>query len=222
MNDRLRAAFDREPVPRDLEARLRGRLAATRPGGNGRGWQTLGTSLAMLVVVLGLFQYHAQKGIRDLLRVGVDDHIHCAIAGGYPHQKQRIEMTEGLGPEFAPMLQPVIDQASAGRPTPDAVESAHRCTVNGRAYVHIILRREGILISVILTRRAETESFPRALAAHVIHASGIPIHQDNLDGYSVSAFESGAWLGYVVSGLPAPDNDALSVRLAPVLRRYTL
>ena len=49
------------------------------------------------------------------------------------------------------MLQPVIDEASAGPPTPDAVESAHRCTVNGRAYVHIILRRDGMLISVILT-----------------------------------------------------------------------
>jgi len=176
----------------------------------------------MLVVVLGLLQYHAQEGIRDLLRVGVQDHIHCAIAGAYPHQKQRIEMTAGLGSDFAPMLQPIIDQASVGQATPDEVESAHRCTVNGRAYVHIILRREGLLISVILTRRSESEVFPRALAARVIHASGIPIHEDNLDGYSVAGFESGGWLGYVVSGLPRGENDALSARLAPVMRRYAL
>jgi len=224
MNDRLRAAFDHEPVPRDLEARLRARLAGMQPGAPrfGLDWQFVAASILMFVVVGGLAQYYAQKRIHDLLRVGVEDHIHCAIAGAYPHQKQRLEMTEGLGPQFAPMLQPVIDEASAGRPTPDAVESAHRCTVNGRAYVHIILRRDGMLISVILTKRAERESFPRALAARVIHASGIPIQEDNLDGYSVSGFESGAWLGYVVSGLPAAENDALSVRLAPVLRRYAL
>lgn len=222
MNDRLRSAFDNEPVPRDLEARLRTRLASDGRGARAGNARRLLSSFAMLVFVLGLSQYYAVKKIGDLEQLGLADHVHCAIGGVYPHQTQRIEMTDGLGPQFAPMLQPVVDQAGIGRPTPDAVESAHRCTVNGRAYVHVILRRDNMLISIILTRRSETETFPRAIAAHVINASGIPIHEASLDGYAVSGFESGAWLGYVVSGLPPAENEALSSRLAPVIRRYAL
>ena len=120
------------------------------------------------------------------------------------------------------MLQPVIDRAADGRATPDAVESAHRCTVNGRAYVHIILKRGGALISVILTRREAGEAFPRTLAARLIRASGVELHQESLEGYAVSGFESGRWLGYVVSGLPAAENGALAARLAPVVRRFAL
>jgi len=222
MNERLRSAFENEAVPRDLEARVRARLAATAAGPRRAGWQAALASVATLAVIAGVWQYSAHRKLDALLRVGLTDHVHCGVAGAYPHMKLRLEMIEGLGPELAPMLQPVIDGASAGRTTPDTVESAHRCNVNGRAYVHIVLRREGTLISVILTRRTADETFPLALAARVIHASGVAIHEDNLDGYSVSGFESGPWLGYVVSGLPAPENEAISARIAPVMKKYAL
>ena len=222
MNERLRNAFENEPLPHDLEARVRARLASTEPGRRRAGWPALMGSLAILVVVAGLWQYAAHRRTAELLRVGLNDHVHCGVAGGYPHMTERHEMVEGLGPEFASMLQPVIDRVSTDRSEPDTVESAHRCTVNGRSYIHIVLRRQGTLISVILTRRGESESFPRALAARVIHASGIDIHADSLDGYSVSGFETGGWLGYVVSGLPAPENEAISVRVAPVMWQHAL
>jgi hypothetical protein len=178
--------------------------------------------VAVLAVIAGLWRYTAHKRLDELLRVGLNDHVHCGIAGGYPHMKQRLEMTAGLGQEFAPMLQPLIDRAAEGRATLDAVESAHRCTVNGRAYVHIILKRGDTLISVIVTRRTADEAFPRTLAARLIRASGVELHQESLEGYAVSGFESGRWLGYVVSGLPAAENGALAARLAPVVRRFAL
>ena len=111
MNQRLQHAFENEPVPRDLEARLRARLARSAPG-SGR---TALAGAAVLAVVAGLWQYTTHKRLDELLRVGLSDHVHCGIAGGYPHMKQRLEMTAGLGPEFAPMLQPVIGRAAAGR-----------------------------------------------------------------------------------------------------------
>ena len=224
MNDRLRSAFDNEPVPNDLEARLRARLDQTPQGAGISRWWLVAACLAMLAIAIGISQHAAQKKITALLGIGVSDHVHCAVAGVYPHQTRRVEMIDGLGPQFAPMLEPVVERASAGRPKPDAVESAHRCTVNGRAYVHIILRRDGMLISVILTRRSDTETFPLVTAARILHASGnasgIPLHDASLDGYSVSGFESGAWLGYVVSGFPVRQNDALAARVAPVVRGY--
>jgi hypothetical protein len=222
MNQRLQHAFENEPVPRDLEARLRARLARSAPGSGRAGWRTALAGAAVLAVVAGLWQYTTHKRLEELLRVGLSDHVHCGIAGGYPHMKQRLEMTAGLGPEFAPMLQPVIDRAAAGRATPDTVESAHRCTVNGRAYVHIILKRGDTLISVIVTRRTADEAFPRGLAARLIRASGVELHQENLEGYEVAGFESGRWLGYVVSGLPAAENEALAARMAPVVRQFAL
>ena len=222
MNQRLQHAFENEPVPRDLEARLRARLARSAPGSGRAGWRTALAGAAVLAVVAGLWQYTTHKRLEELLRVGLSDHVHCGIAGGYPLMKQRLEMTAGLGPEFAPMLQPVIDRAAAGRATPDTVESAHRCTVNGRAYVHIILKRGDTLISVIVTRRTADEAFPRGLAARLIRASGVELHQENLEGYEVAGFESGRWLGYVVSGLPAAENEALAARMAPVVRQFAL
>jgi hypothetical protein len=222
MNQRLQHAFEHEQVPHDLEARVRARLAGSAPGGRWAGWRTALAGAAVLAVMAGFWQYTAHKRLDELLRVGLNDHVHCGIAGGYPHMKQRLEMTAGLGQKFAPMLQPVIDRAADGRATPDAVESAHRCTVNGRAYVHIILRRGGTLISVIVTRRQAGEAFPRTLAARLIRASGVELYQESLEGYAVSGFESGRWLGYVVSGLPAAENKALAARLAPVVRRFAL
>lgn len=220
MNDRLRSAFDSEPVPADLESRVRARLDQATGASIGRPWGMVAAGVSMVAIVLGISQYAAQKKTTALLGIGVSDHVHCAVAGAYPRQTRRIEMIDGLGPQFAPMLEPVVERASAGQSTLDAIVSAHRCTVNGRAYVHIILRRHGSLISVILTRRSGNETFPVALAARIAHASGIPLHGGSLDGYSVTGFESGAWLGYVVSSLPVRQNDALAARVAPVMQRY--
>ena len=39
MNQRLQHAFENEPVPRDLEAQVCARLAASAPGGRWAGWR---------------------------------------------------------------------------------------------------------------------------------------------------------------------------------------
>lgn len=209
--DLLRRALEAETVPRDLEARLRARLDSRVRSQ----WGRLISSLAALVLILGGMQYYAIQKTRTLQRVGIDDHLHCAIGDVYPHQKQRVEMVEGLGP-YSPILQPILDESPG-----DQVESAHRCTVNGRTYVHVILRRGTTLISVILTKRnGNAETFPGSLTAFMEKGSG-HLHADELDGYSVSGFEAGAYLGYVVSALPGQQNSELAGRVAPVIRRYT-
>ena len=125
-------------------------------------------------------------------------------------------MLEGLGSQFAPMLQSLLDVDGL-----DEVVSAHHCTAGGREYINVILRRGGTLVSVVLTQHGDQEVFPRALAGRVVRAAGIPLHEGTRDGYSVAAFESGAYLAYIVSALPGPQNSALASRLAPVIERYT-
>jgi hypothetical protein len=165
------------------------------------------SSLAMLAVVIGGVLYYATRKTNELLDIGVNDHVQCAIAGTYPRQTQRAEMAAGLGTQFAPMLQPLLDAAGADY----TVVSAHHCTAAGRAYVHVILRRGPTLVSVILTQHGDQEVFPRGPAA---------LHTGSRDGYSAAGFESGGYLAYIVSALPGPQNKALAGRLRPVIDRF--
>jgi hypothetical protein len=160
------------------------------------------SSFAMLVLVVGGVWFYSVGKTSELLDIGVKDHVRCAISGRSPNQ------TQGLGTQFAPMLQPVLDAAGADY----AAVSAHRCNVDDRAYFHIILRRGQTPVSIILTRRRDQEVFPRTLSA---------LHEGSRDGYSVDAFASDGWLGYVVSALPGPQNGQLAARVAPVIDRYT-
>jgi len=219
-DERLRRAVSNEPVPRDLEARVRTRLDSSSGGARTRsglsGFGRVISSLALLAFMLGATQYYGVQKTRDLLRVGLDDHLHCAIEGAYPRQSNQGQANQGragnaeamtaLGP-YSPMLQPVLDQFPG-----DSLVSAHRCTVGGRDYVHMILRRDQMLISVILTKRKDGETFPRTI---------IPVHESGLAGYSISSFGAGGYLGYVVSSLPGQQNDRLAGLVAPVVRRYT-
>jgi hypothetical protein len=188
------------------------RLARGRPDFKLR----LISSFAMLAVVAAGVGFYSVRKTDELLRIGLNDHLHCAVAGTYPRQTRKGEMSDGLGDRFAPMLQPVVDAADGG-----VALSAHRCDIQGRAYIHIVLRRDQTLISVILTRRGEREVFPRALAAHVVDAAGIALHEGRRDGYSVACFECGGYLGYIVSALPGEKNDELARRIAPVIARFT-
>jgi hypothetical protein len=164
------------------------------------------SSFAMLALVIGGVAVYSVRKTGELFDIGVDDHLRCAVAGTFPQQPQ------GLGTQFAAMLQPVLDAAG----TDYATVSAHRCNVDDRAYIHIILRQlkqSQTLVSVILTRRGDQEVFPRALSG--------PLHEGKRDGYSVAAFQSGAYLVYIVSALPGAQNAALAARVAPVIERYT-
>jgi hypothetical protein len=189
------------------------------PGNTARGSPRvrLVSSLAMLALVTGGVSFYAVRNTNELLEIGVTDHVQCAIAGTYPRQTQRAEMLEGLGDQFAPMLQPLLDAAGVD---PEVV-SAHRCSVAGRTYIHVILRRGQTPVSVILTRRGDQEVFPRVLSAQAGRASGIQLHEGTRDGYSVDAFESGAYLAYIISALPRQQNSELAGRLAPVIDRFT-
>jgi hypothetical protein len=169
----------------------------------------------MLIVVAFAMQIYAARKTNDLLRIGADDYTQCTLAGKYPHQADKKEMTLGLG-LFGPMLQPVLDQAAG-----DEVVAAHQCTVNDRIYFQIVLQRGRTLISVALTKRGDTDVFPRAVLADTVKASGATVHEGEVDGYSVAGFVSGGYMAYVVAALPKDETTALAAKLVPVIRHFT-
>ena len=160
------------------------------------------SSFAMLAVVIGGVSYYAVRKTNELLDIGVNAHIQCAVAGTFA------EPAQGLGTQFGPMPQPLTEAAGSDY----TMVSARPCTASGRAYVHVSLRRGQTPVSVILTKRGEQEVFPRMLSA---------LHEGNRDGYSVAGFESGDYLAYIVSALPGPRNKELAGRLEPVIDRFT-
>ena len=136
--------------------------------------------------------------------IGVDDHVHCALG-----RAPKAERAEGLGTRFAPMLQPVVVAAGADY----TVVSAHRCSVSGRTYFHIILQRGQTPVSVILTPRDDPRRFSR-------EPSRPGCIRGSRGGFSVAAFQTGAYLAYIVSALPGQQNGELAGRLVPVIDRY--
>ena len=195
-------------VPECVKMRNSKMRSNTSPRGSPR--IRLISSLAMLILAVGGVSFYSVRKTGDLFGIGVNDHVRCAVANADTRQ-------EGLGVQFSPMLQTVLDAAGADY----AVRSAHRCSVEGRAYFHVILQRNQIPVSLIFTRRTEQEVFPRALAGRVVHVAGITLHEGTRDGYSVAAFESGSYLGYIVSALPGEQNSELAALVAPVMDRYT-
>jgi hypothetical protein len=179
---------------------MRTKLGRQHAGPRGSPGVRLISSFAMLAVAVGGVWFYSVRKTNELFDMAVNAHINCAIDGNYPRQTQKTEMLEGLGVRFAPMLQPVLDSAGLNY----AAVAAHRCDVAGRAWVHILLRKGSTLISVLLTMRGSEEGFPRA---------GRSLHQGSRDGYSVAAFESGAWLVSVISALPGRQNADLARNL---------
>jgi hypothetical protein len=160
----------------------------------------------MLVVVVAAMQVYAVRKTNELLRIGADDYTHCTLAGAYPHQADKKEMTLGLG-LFGPILQPVLDQAAG-----DEVVAAHQCTVNDRTYFQIVLQRGRTLISVALTKRADTDAFPRAPMADTIKASGVTVHQGEVNGYAVGAAKRRE---HRTGGAPCPRASQVYAGLTP-------
>jgi hypothetical protein len=159
------------------------------------------SSLAMLAVAIGGVSYYSVRMTGQLFDIGVNAYIHCLgtdFSGVMP----------ALGSPFDSMRQPLLDAAGAGW----TLESAHPCTIADRAYVTFVLRRGQTSTSVILTQRGAQEDFPRLPTT---------LHTGSRDGYSVAAFESGAFLAYIISTLPARQNRELAVRLEPVIDRFT-
>lgn len=156
----------------------------------------------MLVLVLVGVSYYAVRQTASLMDLGVSAYIRCA------------------GPVRARDLDALGAQLVSAAGTSYMLASAQSCSAQGRDFQVIGLRSGQITVSAIFTRARDQDEFPRALAGHVVKTDGIELHEATRQAYSVAAFESAGWLGYVVSSLAGPQNDELAKRLAPVMNRY--
>jgi hypothetical protein len=182
---------------------------------------TWAVALATLVVVMlvGHQWLEVQRGrqlVASVLTLGVGDHLRCAIRGhNYPEvANPPDQLRKKLGPQYAGLL-PVVEERLPGF----QVLEAHICQVPGspRRYVHFIARRQGTILSVILTKR-EGESLPAGRFLVTGAPSGVDVYKAKLEGMSVAGFETNQYFGFVVSDLGQDEMVQLAATLAPALR----
>lgn len=184
MTDRelLRRAVENEPVPRDLQARVRTSLEQKK-----RRWMFVPLS-GLAVACLALLFTTAQAYTVAMLRTGLADHVQCGLGHQFPVQDSEAEMASSVGPEFAPLIQPISRRNGGLR-----LVSAHRCSVKDREYVHFVFRSpDDTLTSVSLTKKRSFEWIPGQ-------------QRRRIDGISVLGFEEDDYMVYISSREPQEE-----------------
>ena len=224
MSDRLRDAFDSEALPPGLETRVRAGLRAKRP----RGWWWFAAIAATAAGFFGFLYVQklmtvnqilaaAEPGLHAILRVGLRDHVYCAVMRKYNSAPPAVAKLAAELPAEMRGLASIVQQHVPAR---FAMHVAHVCKYKGRSYVHIALHDGTRLVSVMLTRREGGEALTRADLLTMTSAGGVDMFSGGTQGYDVSAFAKGEWLVFLVSDLEPAESRSLMLALAPAVREY--
>jgi len=230
---RLRSAVASEPVPPYLESRIRAQIrSSARP----RGWFVRLASAAVAAAVCLSLGVAYQLGhlrmtvgsqesyiaavsnqVATLMRVGLGDHIHCAVFRKYPKTPPTAEeFVHKMGPQYAGLIPIVRNEI----PSDYRMMLAHQCRYHGRPFVHLSLMNDSHLISLAITRKGGGESFAIEGMLPALTASGIPMYQSDVQRFRISAFETRDYLVYFISDLPKDRNSELMLALAPQVRDF--
>lgn len=232
LRQKVRSAADGAPVPGDLAARVRTRLdtQGSFRSWTSRHWSALAAA-AMFVLVAGGLAVTQTSGSRSgvpevvmlsqifaqtssLLRVGLQDHIHCARFQSYPAQGPTLEaLAAGLGPDFRDLVKIVHDHAPQGL----QVIEAHRCEFGTRKYIHVVARHGEQLLSLVITERGSGESLGNELKS-VLSESGVNLYAANHADFQLAAFETGHYLTYLISNVSPSENVGALRAMTPALR----
>jgi anti-sigma factor (TIGR02949 family) len=236
VKSRLRTAVRAETAPAGLTARVRLRI---QKEDTGRGWWRVMISpprwamaVALIAVVAGavwlsepgetlraladrpaqnVFIRRVSNKLAAVLKPGLADHLHCAVFRKYPaNPPDTATMIAELGP-YADLLPAV----TAVIPKTWHVIMAHRCSYQGRKFVHLTMRDGERLVSLIIARREAGESFEGLRPAQT--AGGTPIYEGSTGTYQVAAFQGGDYAAYLVSDMSGDQLIAAARKVsAPV------
>ena len=195
---RLRDAVREVLVPAGLEQRVRDRLRQPRQPQPKKLF--LMAIAAALVLCFGVFRYSDSSG--QLLRVALDDHLHCAVI------HQPVPRTAGEPNQLPDRLKGLTGVLQERVPPEFALVLAHECREQGRTFVHLTFGDGRHLLSVLITRREHGESL------------GNGTRQATRDRFQLAAEESGEFVVYTVSDLAAKTNADILAAFAPGLRAF--
>jgi len=154
--------------------------------------------------------------VADIMRVGLGDHVHCAVYRAFSKQHPTFEeMARDLGQykDLVPVVARLI-------PHDYRIETAHQCRYHSRRFVHLTMRKGSALVSLVISRRGDGESFERDQLVPALTESGICIYQGSAQRFEISGFETPDYVVYVVSNLSREDNRDMMLALAPSVTSF--
>jgi hypothetical protein len=234
VNVRLRTAVNSVEVPPFLEAKIRNQI---RIQAQPRVWfklklATAGIALALflgtgIAFQLGHLRMTAESQesyfasisttITALMQVGLGDHVHCAFFRKFPKTAPAVEQMEtSLGPEYKELVAVVQRHV----PAEYRLVLGHNCRYHQRRFVHLVLKNESQLMSLIITAKQDGESFDVEGVLPDLVQSGVPLYQSGVQRFQIAAMETSDHFVYFISDLPGKDNMALMQAMAPELQRF--
>lgn len=225
-------------VPGYLKARVREHLREKSAPNFFRDWAMplAVTATVVLAVVFGWRAFYHQPEIWEtakadqenyieslfhsvphVIQIGLGDHAHCAYYRKFPNEPQSFaQMAEKLGPQFRELV-PLVKQKV---PENFRIVMGHQCKYRERQYVHLALKREGELMSVIITKRQPGETFQIQSLKPVLEAAGVPVYSALADQFEIAGLETDQYLAYVISNLRHDENLRIARALTPSLTEF--
>jgi anti-sigma factor (TIGR02949 family) len=236
LRDRLRSAVRgvaasdalRERIALDIR-----RTPAVRPRSEWQRWGAAAAAAVLIVVAsatayqLGHLRFTASsqesylgsisQQVVNVMRVGLGDHVHCAVFRKYPHEAPSLEkIAEDMGPKFLPLVQLVREHLSGDQ----KVMLAHQCKYHGRKFVHMVVSDGSHLSSLVIAERQPGESFDTSGLRPALEDSGLPIYQSNVQRFQIHGFQTGGHLVYLVSDMAKDANERMMAGIAPSVREF--
>lgn len=227
----LQQAIRKTEVPPYLESRVRYRIRETgRPRTWFLRWSPVGVAL---VVCLGVYIAYelghlrwtvdaqnayiasVSRRVSGLMSVGLSDHIHCAVYRKFRKNPPTLErLRQTMPPEYRGLIEVVRERV----PPDFRLMIAHQCSYLGRKFVHLALKSDSKVLSVVVASKRDGESFRIQEVAPALHHAGLTIYQESVQRFEIAAMESRDHLVYVISDLPGDENNRIMLSLAPGLR----
>jgi anti-sigma factor RsiW len=230
LKEQLKHAVMQEYAPVALSERIGRDLRRSR----GFSFNTLSLSLAAAAAVLVIaavtlltsspagkplsLQAEVARGdvTGHVLKIGFDDHVFCAIDHQLANRQFTPEqMSDRLGPEYAGLVALVNERM----PRDYAVVVGHRCHYQGREFIHLIMRTQNDVVSLVITRK-NGEAFPTGGVATIVQAAGGPIYSAAWANQQVAGWETRDHLVFVVSNETMDTNLQIASTLALPVRDF--
>ncbi len=199
-----------DPVPGDSGSCEEFRLTSWK------NW-ALATAAILLMCVCGwgLFRlwdshYNSAASTEAILKLGVIDHVHCVIDSKIARLTFTPEqMAIAMGAGYVGL----VSLLEHTLPRDFRIPVAHRCSVSGRKYVHLVISNQDKILSLIISKKMG-EEFPPESPSNGVEVLGIPLHQARMRGLNVVGFETSEHLVFVVSAQEGKDTLQVAEALA--------
>lgn len=230
LKTQLKRAVMSESAPAALRARIDAELRSSR--GFSFNKISLALAAAAAVVLIAATTYfitsspktplslQAEVAPNDataqVLKIGFDDHVFCTIDHGSANRQfTPEEMSQKLGPEYAGLVALVKDKL----PQSYRVVVGHRCHYQGREFIHLIMRNQEEVVSLVITRK-NGEAFPGGGVGGALQASGAPLHETTWHKIQVAGMETRDFLVFVISNKTLEGNEQVATSLAPAVNDF--